>query len=54
MRMLPLPVDDLESDVLVRRTGLEDDGCDLGLVLVLDDSVRRSFLRIDEIGVEDA
>lgn len=54
MRVLPLPVDNLERDVLVRRASLEDDGRNLGLVLVLDDPVRRSLLRVDEIRVEDA
>lgn len=54
MTVFPFLVDDLESDVLIRRSSLEDDGRDLGLVLVLDDHVRRCFLVVDKIRVEDA
>jgi hypothetical protein len=54
VRMLPFAVDNFERNVLVGGTGLEDDSRDLRLVLVLDDAIRWSLLRIDEIRVEDA
>lgn len=54
VRVLPLLVDDLECNVLVRRAGAEDDGRDLGLDLVAHDLVRRRDLRVEQVRVEDA
>lgn len=53
MRKFPLPVDNPERDVLVRRSGteLQDDG--IIIARLLDNLIGRGFRFVDEIRVED-
>ena len=53
-RVLPLLVDDLERNVLVRGTGVDAEDARLAVLApVRHDGVRRSRGLVDEIGVED-
>lgn len=53
MGELPLPVDNPERDVLVRRPSAELQNDCVIVTRLLDDLIRRSFGFVDEIRIED-
>ncbi|CAN0879895.1 hypothetical protein LINGRAHAP2_LOCUS13353 [Linum grandiflorum] len=53
VRELPLLIHNPESDILVRRPGVEPDDARLVATSVSIDSVRRSLGLVDQIRVED-